>query len=324
MSHPTETADRQQGYSALVLNYGHWNETIACLDSLLAGDRCPERIVVCDNSSPDDSLQRLAEWARERLGEDRLSSWREMGTEDIAPVLTSADGCLEEFILLRTGGNLGYAGGNNVGLRLLLGLGAQFVWLLNNDTTVLPGTGSALLRHMRANPRCGLCGTLTRYMAAPEIVQCYGGGWYSKAWGRGGLHGEGAFLPLGRAPATPQAPLDYVNGASVFLRREFLLDVGLMEERYFLYCEEIDWAERAKGRWELGFAPDAEVLHLEGLSTGMSNHRRLRRSVKSTVRLVRSRLLFTLRHCPWFLPTVFLGQAWATASKILRVLAARR
>lgn len=314
----------QMGYSALVLNYGHWDETLGCLDSLLASVPRPERIVVCDNSSPDDSLQRLAEWARERLGEDRISSWREMGTEDIAPVLASADGCLEEFILLRTGGNLGYAGGNNVGLRLLLGLGAAFVWLLNNDTTVLAGAGYALLRHMHEHPRCGLCGAFTRYMAAQNIVQCYGGGWYSKVWGRGGLYGEGDILPLGHVPAISTRTLDYVNGASVFLRREFLLDVGLMEERYFLYCEEIDWAVRAGDRWELGFAPEAQVLHLEGLTTGMSNRRKLGRSVKSLLRLARSRLLFTLLHCPWFLPTVLLGQAFAVARKVLRILAVRR
>ncbi|MBU1042253.1 MAG: glycosyltransferase family 2 protein [Proteobacteria bacterium] len=311
------TSRTSHGYSAVILNYGQWQATLACLESLYSSSLPPERVVVCDNPSGDDSLRHLAFWAEAQLQAGRISSWRLVSNPANTPA--SPNDSQAELILIDNGANLGYAGGNNRGLRYLLDLGAEYIWLLNNDTIVLPDAPAALLDYMGENQRCGLCGALTRYMETPDIVQCYGGGWYHEIWGRGGLYGDGDMLPLGQVPLDFAPPLDYVNGASVFLRRAFLVDVGLMEERYFLYCEEIDWARRARGCWALGFAPRATVLHMEGLSTGMSNRRRLGRSFKIMLRLVRSRLLFTLLHCPWFLPTVALGQAVAAIGKICKV-----
>lgn len=89
-----------------------------------------------------------------------------------------------------------------------------------------------------------------------------------------------------------------------------------MAEEYFLYCEELDWAYRARGRFELGFEPQAEVLHREGLSTGVSNHRGLRRGPRMSLALLRSRLLLTWKFHPLALPTVFLGQIAALARKM--------
>ncbi|MCM0754511.1 glycosyltransferase family 2 protein [Desulfovibrio aminophilus] len=302
-------------YWALVLNYGRRRDTVRCAESLLASSEPPERLVICDNGSPDDSLEALARWAGEDPGRGGLL--RLSRTQAEAGAL-SGD---ERIVLIDTGANLGYAGGNNVGLRLALASGAPYVWLLNSDTTVFPDAASALLDHMAAHEGCGLCGALTRYMDDPEVVQCFGGGWFAPLWGRGGLHGDGARLPLGAEPQDPPGRLDYVNGASVFIRREFLLHVGLMEEAYFLYCEELDWAARAArspGRWELCWSPRAQVLHAEGLSTGVSNRRGRGRGLGQALILLRSRLLYTWKFHPFCLPTALAGQAWALARKLSR------
>lgn len=223
----------------------------------------------------------------------------------------------ERIIIIDAGANLGYAGGNNVGLRLALSACAPFVWILNNDTSVFPHAASALLNHMERHARCGLCGTLTRYMDDPEIVQCLGGGWYTPVWGRGGLYGDGDRLALDDMPESSPERLDYVNGASVFVRREFLLEIGLMEEAYFLYCEEIDWAARAFGKWELCWTPEAQVLHADGLSTGVSNRRGQGHNIRRAYTLFRSRLLYTMKFHPFFLPTVLAGQLWALLRKCI-------
>lgn len=311
----TVPLDQQHGYAVLILSHNHWRDTVACLESVLGSDVRPRQVLVCDNDSSDNSLAHLAQWA-EQHG-DRLSC--RLLTRAEAENAQEGDGFPgEELLFVDNSANLGYAGGNNVGLRLLLRSGIPFIWLLNNDTVVAPGAAQALLQYMRDHPRCGLCGTLTRYLDDPETVQCYGGGWYDPLWALGGLHGEGHRLPRGARPEHGPTELGYVNGASVFVRREFLLDVGLLDEAYFLYCEEWDWAERAKGRWTLGWTPEAEVLHREGLSTGVSNRRGLGRSARSAWRLIRSRLLFTWKFRPWALPTALAGQLFALSKKVFR------
>ncbi len=292
-----------------------------CLESILDSLVRPDCIIVCDNGSPNDSMLQLRLWAERAVRDNKLHSWLELKADQAEAVSVGDGGPAAELLLVKNERNLGYAGGNNVGLRLFLHLATPFIWLLNNDTLVRPESAGALLEHMREQPRCGLCGALTRYLDSPEIVQCLGGGWHRPIWGRGGLYGEGLCLPPGQPPPPLPGPLDYVNGASVFIRREFLEQVGLMEEAYFLYCEELDWAERARGRWELGWEAGAEILHREGVSTGLSNRRGFGLSLRALMRLVRSRLLFTWKFHPWALPTVILGQTAAIVRKVLSRLA---
>lgn len=298
-------------YWALVLNYKHWRETTRCAESLLSGQEPPERLVICENGSADGSLEELERWA---LGHSRAGGLlRLTRVQAESGAVPSA----ERVILINIAANLGYAGGNNVGLHLALAAEVPFVWILNNDTTVFPDAATALLDHMERHGRCGLCGALTRYMDDPEVVQCLGGGWYDPIWGRGGLHGDGMRLALGDMPEHPPAQLGYVNGASVFARREFLSEVGLMEDAYFLYCEELDWAERALGKWDLCWAPGAQILHAEGLSTGVSNRRGLGHGARRAYTLLYSRLLYTLKFHPFCLPTILVGQLWALLRKCI-------
>lgn len=311
----TGGADMGRRYWAIVLNYRHWSETIRCVESLLACHEPPEKLVVCDNGSADGSFEAMARWAEIRPGVVEHALLTRMQAEA---------GELPEnrrILLVDNDANLGYAGGNNVGLRMALAAGAPFMWVLNNDTTVMPDAPTALLDRMDENRLCGLCGALTRYMDDPEVVQCLGGGWHKPVWGRGGLYGDGLRLPLGTPPPDPGGPLDYVNGASVFVRQEFLREVGLMDEAYFLYCEELDWAARAaRSRWGLCWAPGAQVLHAEGVSTGVSNRRGLGHGVGRALTLLRSRLLYAWKHHPLCLPTVLAGQVWALLGKARRLL----
>jgi GT2 family glycosyltransferase len=295
-------------YWAILLNYRHWADTAACADSLFVGSLPPERLIICDNGSEDGSLAALERWAQERT-EPVLSLMRSQ-----AESLPDISEFPQRTILIDNQANLGYAGGNNVGLRLFLKGDARYAWVLNNDTLVAVGAGEALLQHMDARPPAGLCGALTRYMESPDVVQCYGGGSYNMLFGLGHLHGDGDRLPQGSSPNWTR-PLGYINGASTFVRREFLETVGFMEEAYFLYCEEIDWALRAKGRWELTWCPQAEVFHKDGLSTGVSNQRGRRRSLRQIYALTRSRLLLAMKFTPWALPTVLAAQAARTLIK---------
>ena len=110
--------------------------------------------------------------------------------------------------------------------------------------------------------------------------------------------------------------IDYVIGASVFVRREFLQDIGLMCEDYFLYCEEIDWAERAKGKYKIACVPESIVYHKEGASTGGQSEEN--RTVFSDYYQLRSRLLFTKKFYKKYLPTVYLTMICVIFNRIKR------
>jgi hypothetical protein len=87
-----------------------------------------------------------------------------------------------------------------------------------------------------------------------------------------------------------------------------------MEESYFLYFEELDWAMRAKGKFSLGYAPDSVIYHKEGATIG-SNHDRKGRSLLSDQYASRNRVLFTRRFMPWALPTVLMSACLAVAER---------
>jgi GT2 family glycosyltransferase len=129
----------------VVLNWNGWRDTIACLGSLSRLDDPDHAVIVVDNGSDDDSVERI-----------RASD----------PAVT----------IVETARNLGFAGGCNVGIRHALERGASFVWLLNNDTIVAPDSLGAMRDVMRQRADVGIVGSVVRSLARPEAVEAWGGG----------------------------------------------------------------------------------------------------------------------------------------------------
>jgi hypothetical protein len=221
------------------------------------------------------------------------------------------------LVLIRTGNNLGFAGGNNVGLRYALARGdAEFVWLLNNDTVIAPGALDALVERMAGRPDAGMCGsTLLRY-DTPDRVQVRGGGWYCKwiglPWHLGQLGRAGDSVDTARV----ERRMNYVVGASLFVSRAFLKQVGLMCEDYFLFFEEIDWALRSKGHFTLTYAAESTVYHKVGRSIGTSSLPG-RKSYTCDYYSLRNRLYFTRRFYPHALPAIYTSLAVALLVRVL-------
>jgi GT2 family glycosyltransferase len=250
----------------ILLNWNGWRDTLECLNSLFADGATPCRVLVCDNASRDESVARIREWAETRFG----AGFAHLTRADVDGGARLADGL--RFALIENGGNLGFAAGNNVGIRLALrDPQCTHVWVLNNDTVVLPDALGRAVQRMQADPGLGLCGSTLVYFDEPDKVQAFGGATYSR-WSGRSRH-VGAFLPRSAVPADGraiEAQLSYVVGAAMLVSRAFLEQVGLMQEDYFLYYEEVDWATRGAGRFRLGYAPDSVVLHKEGASIGTS------------------------------------------------------
>ena len=294
----------------VILNYNGSRDTIACVESLLRGNTLPSWVVIVDNASTDGSPEHLQQWAKNATGQPLP----EMDEAASAPPRGS-------LVLLRARQNRGYAAGNNMALRLLMAWGADAVWLLNNDVVVDANALGAMLCRLFAKPRPGLCGARVYYMGT-DRMQCRAGGSVCQWTALATLDGYGFSTrrALSESVEAVEARLHFIYGASVMASRNFIQTVGLMDERYFLYCEEQDWAYSAKGRFDLAYAADAVVWHKEGGSTG---HSRRQVSVRALLLLARSRILLTWKHKPQALPTVCLSIVFAAARMAWRRLVSR-
>ena len=153
--------------------------------------------------------------------------------------------------------NLGFAGGSNRGIEAALESGAELVWLLNNDTLPDPNALTALVAEMERQPRVGLVGSVLRYAHAPDTVQAWGGGRID--WRIG--------IPVHCRNAADFARADYIVGASLLVRRAVFEEIGMLDEGFFLYWEDADFALRARAAgWGIAVAADSVVLHKEGAS----------------------------------------------------------
>jgi GT2 family glycosyltransferase len=305
---PTNRITESPNVAIVLLNYNGAVDTLACIDSLLAADTPFAQLIVCDNASPDGSLTWLWAAFRERKAafEAAWSRWHCPKPFAIAAIdRTSVQGGASSdaaVVLVNNEKNWGFAGGNNVGLRLAMRTpDIAFCWLLNNDTTVHPDALSALLRASRRRPSVGLWGATVLYKEPAGQVQALGGGMLNRRTAK--TRHLGAFMLASEIRVDEAAARDvesnmaYVLGASMFASRSWIERVGLLDERYFLYYEELDWASRATGIMPIGYAPECVVIHTEGASIGTAPSGG---SVISVHHLHRSRVLFARRfrsHC---------------------------
>ena len=210
----------------LVLNYRAWRDTLLCLKALERLEYPNYRLLVLDNASDNNAVAQL------RAAFPQL-----------------------ELIALER--NLGFAGGNNVGIRRALAEGADYVWLLNPDTIPEPEALSAMVDLAEQDPRIGAVGSVLLDMDNPQQVQAWGGGEVVLFWG------------LIRLLTHPRqaARLSYISGASLLIRRRALEQVGLLDEGFFMYGEDCDYGLRLrKAGFLLAVAPQARVRHKGGTS----------------------------------------------------------
>ncbi len=212
----------------IVLTYNGVEDTLACLASLERLDYPREHycIVVVDNASQDGTPAAVRE-------------------------------ACSRAVVIENGANLGFAAGNNVGLRYALAQGFDYALLLNNDTEAAPNLLSALVAAAESDPRAGAVGPIIHYHAAPTRVWS-AGGWID--WEQGISRMEGEVEDQGQFTATRE--VDFVTGCAMLLRRAALERAGLLDERFFMYFEETEWCVRARrAGFRILFAPQAKLWH---------------------------------------------------------------
>ena len=228
------TADVWADVWAVVVNWNGGERVAACLASLVAAGVLAEHIVLVDNASTDGSLER-------------------------------ATAAHPDVVVLCNDANLGFGEGANQGARYALNHRAPFVMWINDDVTLPADTLPALVAALVAHPKWGMVGPRVVYPGQPVRVWAAGG---RLDW----THNLSTLIGHGRLDA-PEVQItrdvDYIPGCALLARRECLDDVGLFEESYFAYMEDVELGLRARSKgWGVVVVGEVHAVHDASASTG--------------------------------------------------------
>ncbi len=239
--------------SLITVNYNQPEVTAAFLRSLSCLEYTNWEVIVVDNASPDHSSAFL--------------------TKEF-PFITHISSPV----------NLGFAGGNNIGLHFAKG---EYLFLINNDTEVTPGLVGGLVRYLQEHPGCGIACPKIKYFYMPDTIQ------YAGAIGLHPLTSRSidiGYLEKDQGQFNDTRITDLPNGAAMMISAAHVREVGPMSELFFLYYEELDWAARfRKAGYPVHYVGTAEVFHKESVSTGKN-------SAFKTYYLYRNRFLYVRRN----------------------------
>ncbi len=186
--------------------------------------------------------------------------------------------------LVKTGKNLGFAGGNNVGFQSARG---DYFLMLNNDTEVDPHFIEPLLERLESDPHIGAVSSKLIYYGSNEIIQYAGSTPINQFTGRNKYIGQ---KERDHGQYNYCRPTHYGHGAAMMIPRRVLEKVGLMADLYFLYYEELDFCERLrKAGYTIWYSGRSKVYHKESMSVG-------KESPLKTYYMTRNRLLFLRRN----------------------------
>ncbi len=213
--------------SAVVLNWRNAPDTISCLASL-SRQSYPHHVIVVENASQDDSVRRIR-------------------------------AAYPDIEILETTANLGYAGGNNAGIRYALGQGADYVFVVNNDATLAPTCLGELIDAALRYPQVGVVGGTIYDAGEPKRIQS--AGMLVTPIGDGIHRGEG---DVDRGQYRDVEEVDAVKGCAMLVSRAAVEAAGMLDERYYMYREEVDWCQRIRrAGFIILYAPRASIWHPE-------------------------------------------------------------
>lgn len=245
MSHPR--------VSIITINYNQVKHTCALLESLRKVSYPDVEVIVIDNFSAEDPTNEI----------------------------TSQ---FPEVKFIRSVKNLGFAGGNNLGINVATG---SYLLFLNNDTEVDPGFLEPMVNLFETDPKAGAASSKILYYNSGNVIQYAGSTCVNPLTGRNKRVG---FMEKDRGQHDTQRETDLAHGAAMMVPKRVIDLVGMMPEFFFLYYEEIDWCESIKkAGYKIFFVPDSKVYHKESMSVGKN-------STLKTYYMTRNRLLFMRRN----------------------------
>jgi len=240
--------------SIITINYNGQKDTCELIESLPLEDKSIEVIVV-DNASAQDEATII---------EERYPQVK----------------------IIRSKKNLGFAGGNNLGIKAAKG---KYLFFLNNDTLLKPQTSDirSLISRLETSPKIGMVCPKIRFTWGKQLIQFAGYTPLSPITMRNKAIGCGE---VDHGQYNTAHPTPYAHGAAMMIKREVIEKAGLMPECYFLYYEELDWSMMIRrAGYDIWYEPACTIFHKESQTTGQNSPLR-------TYYITRNRLLFAQRN----------------------------
>jgi GT2 family glycosyltransferase len=212
--------------TVVILNTNRRDDTLQCLQSLSDSTYPNLSVMVLDNASEDGSVEAI----------------QTLFSEVQVVPLTE---------------NKGYAGNNNVGIELALKQGAGWIYVLNEDTLQAADCIELLVQAGEADPKTGIVGPMVYHHDEPNIIQSAGGLMDSRwrSWHSGQNQEDQGQFPEVR-------PVQWISGCALMIKREVVEQIGVIDERFFYYQEEIEWCLRARqAGWNILHVPKAKLWH---------------------------------------------------------------
>jgi len=281
----------------ILLNYNGWADTIECLESVLRNDYPNYQVIVVDNNSPNNSMEYIKAWA-----EGKLEVWvnpdnplRKLSFPPVDKPILYVDYSREEaekggniklekelegkvpggvttkypLVFIQTGHNGGFSFGNNIAIKYAMAKGDfEYAWLLNNDTVIESYSLKSMVEIFN-NKLIGIIGSALLIYGEPNLLQVLCGtgklSWVNA--------GKGKYI-YPRKTYTQELQKEfeipgYIVGASMLVKKEIFQNVGLFDENYFMWAEEVDFCFRTlKKGYKLYCCGTSKVYHKEGSSSG--------------------------------------------------------
>ncbi|HTR81284.1 MAG TPA: glycosyltransferase family 2 protein [Bacteroidota bacterium] len=219
----------------VVLNWNGFHDTVECVRSLLQISYDRFEIIIVDNASTDGSPDKL---------------------EHLFP----------KIVVLRRQTNGGYAAGNNDGIRFALRLGADFILLINNDVVVDKNFLEPLVDILDKKEDVGVVTCKAFFAGQGTLTYCTAGRFSN-------FRCSGA--PLPKRLEDTESEVTYISGCILLIRKEVFHKVGFLEEKFFMYFEDMEFSNRVRRVFKLYYTPSGVVFHKSGGGTSWQNFNEL-------------------------------------------------
>jgi len=311
--------------AVLILNWNNWVDTIECLESVFRINYPNYQVIIIDNGSTDNSVDKIIKWAEGKqetmtplpshplyylshppvlkpiLYIEYDKEEAENGGEEKKEIELSTkliNGKFKSMIIIRLDKNLGFSAGNNVGIKYVLKKNDyDYIWILNNDVVVDKDSLLNLMKEINKYPNVGITGSKIYYYSEPKKIS-HAGGAIRLCVGISKHIGDGEY-DINQYNSAKF--VDYVTGASIIISIRLLRQIGYFYENYFLYYEDTDLCVRArKKKWNILYVPDSKIWHK--ISNSPENSAAIQNYY-----FTRNRLIFIKRNYPFCI--IFVGLA---------------
>lgn len=306
--------DRYPKVAIIILNWNGWKDTIECLESIQGITYPNYQVVVVDNGSTDDSIVKIKEWADGKMkAESKFVKYN----LDLKPVFyieydrkTAENGGIKKYekelekhlpnrklVIIQTSENLGFSAGNNIGIKYALDNYASYVLLLNNDTFVDKQFLKQLVQTAINYDQIGILGPKVLLWDKPNTIQVVGA--TINLWtGRGKILEGGTIDSINSSKIKEVKEVDWVTGSCMLIKKDVFKIIGLFDERFFLFWEEVDFCLRAgKAGFQVVSVPHSKIWHKGARSSDKTQR---------SYHLIKSRAILMKKHSHIFQLFIFL------------------